>query len=439
VPGDSGSIVDVIHAEGGSATFSTGAMTITVPAAAVQTDVTLTISPASSAPAGSLVAAVEIGPVGTRFDHLVAITFDYSQVQLGSVTPDSLHVATVGPNGWTILPFENNDQTAKTITASTSHLSVYGLISKKTTGLPAEYGPYGQCCAKDGSCINNETCFLGGFVQSTFVNGACSKTCTQDSECPAHPSGFGSPVCVIGEKPGEPVLSPFGAQNWRWQGCALMCDPLGCPPGMFCYTSLTQVQLHKPVGGFCVWENVVGPGANEAGPLCANAKSYCTSHAYCATGERCVKGRCEACTTPAPVCPGADSACTIAQPGFQCVQVGNGCGSMCEQCTAVTDGCDPNDQNCNGYNGEGCAPCLNDSYCGNLKSCGYFGSTGGNYCYNCKHLCTEGSTCCGMHCVNLTIGSTGCDGVACKCVPYGNGCSIMNLDPANDMACSTVP
>lgn len=105
-----------------------GRLKLTVPAGALRTAVSITISALEAYPDGVVGPVFEINPTGLTFDAPVTLTYAYVDAEIGAVPPTELRIGQAMGSQWTALP-SIVDTTAKIVSASLAHLSVYGCLA----------------------------------------------------------------------------------------------------------------------------------------------------------------------------------------------------------------------------------------------------------------------------------------------------------------------
>lgn len=114
---------------GGTAASDNNAARVIVPAGAIPSNVVVTVTPATTAPAKSGLltsAAYEFGPTGTTFTSPVTITIHYDPAALPSNVPESsLQLYTLVGSEWTLVPGSVVDVSAHTVSGATTHFSAY--------------------------------------------------------------------------------------------------------------------------------------------------------------------------------------------------------------------------------------------------------------------------------------------------------------------------
>src|SRR5579883_1180886 len=117
-----------IGPSGGVITSKDGAVTLDVPAGALDDDVAISIAPASGAPAGTIGAAYDLGPDGTTFMTPASLTIRFSLADLGSAPADQLEIATAVSGVWEPSPGSIIDAAARAVSVTTTHLSRWAII-----------------------------------------------------------------------------------------------------------------------------------------------------------------------------------------------------------------------------------------------------------------------------------------------------------------------
>jgi fibronectin type 3 domain-containing protein len=119
---------NTIGSSGGTATSSNGNASVVIPANALSQATTITIQPASGAPAGNVGTAYDFGPNGTTFSQPVTIEIDYVAANLpAGVTEADLVLAKVVNGQWQVIA-DSGAKTAGTVSGSTSSFSTYGMV-----------------------------------------------------------------------------------------------------------------------------------------------------------------------------------------------------------------------------------------------------------------------------------------------------------------------
>jgi hypothetical protein len=133
------SVSAIIGGSGGALTSSDGMVTLTVPAGALSSNVTIIIGLATGVPSGIVSQAYEIGPTGTTF----AVPATLTMPLIGGLTALPLAIATVVNGQWSPLATEVADDG---LSAQLEHLSPYAVIHESLTGAG---GTGGDVSSKD--------------------------------------------------------------------------------------------------------------------------------------------------------------------------------------------------------------------------------------------------------------------------------------------------
>jgi hypothetical protein len=125
------SVTKTIGAAGGSVSSSgTGTATVTIPAGTLSADNVFGIQPITGEAPGALGNAFRLTPEGTNFSAPVKIIFRYTAEDIKGSTPDALGIAYQDSAGfWRVMKEVTRDYAAKTLTASTTHLSDWSILS----------------------------------------------------------------------------------------------------------------------------------------------------------------------------------------------------------------------------------------------------------------------------------------------------------------------
>ncbi len=118
----------VIGPAGGSLASADGKLKVTVPAGALDTEITVTIKAATSPPAGAVGQVYEVGPSGVNFKKPVTVTMSYRDADLGRKPAAVLIVATFASSKWEPMDDIVVDQTAKTVSGTTTHFCPIGML-----------------------------------------------------------------------------------------------------------------------------------------------------------------------------------------------------------------------------------------------------------------------------------------------------------------------
>ncbi len=127
---DSSGEINEITSTGGTVQSTDDKVIITVPADALTQPTVITTSAISDPSGGGGFSVYEFGPDGTQFNKAVTIAISYDESTLtGGTTEDMLELATFVNGGWTSLADSTVDIVNNTVSATTDHFSVFGLIS----------------------------------------------------------------------------------------------------------------------------------------------------------------------------------------------------------------------------------------------------------------------------------------------------------------------
>ena len=296
-----------------------GALKVAIPASALAADMTVTVTPTSS-PGGAVGTVYEIGPSGTQFSAPVTLSLHYDPANLNGAAEGSLRVATFAAGTWQILAGAAVDTSAKIVTGTTTHLSLYGLVLESNGAICGTVGGGMRC--SNASMSGGVSCIPSTCADATDVcegyPGATMTACTDDGS-----NGYTATCCFA---PGASVCFAAGSGS-------------RCSNG--------------PTG--------TGGATCPAAPTCATATDACAAYpgatlSSCVDGTDGYSGSC--CFAPgAPVCTtvGAARSCagtgtgsgngadagTTCPPAPSCAD-GDPCagtpGSTVQSCTDTTDG-----------------------------------------------------------------------------------------------------
>jgi len=128
-PASTTPVKKTIGASGGTVSSSDSAVTVTVPAGAVNGDVEITIARIAAPVTGAIGQAFEIGPTGTQFNQPVTVMFRYADADLGGKEPSAFAASTVIDGAWRAIAASVIDPAAHTIAGTTTHLSPYAIAT----------------------------------------------------------------------------------------------------------------------------------------------------------------------------------------------------------------------------------------------------------------------------------------------------------------------
>ena len=208
----------VIGAAGGSVASNDGALQLTIPAGALDRDVTITITPVAQPAPGSIGAVFEIGPTGTTFAVPVEMTIFLRGLILDGRSPEDLRVATIVGGAWKPLDGARLDLVSSTVSGKTTHLSPYGLVTVEAKQPVCGSGGVAAACPAGVSCTYPSCAAPGTSDPCASYPGSTPSGCTDTT------GGYTTKCCF---KPGDEVCVKTGAAR----GC-----PAGgsCPPPPTC-------------------------------------------------------------------------------------------------------------------------------------------------------------------------------------------------------------
>ena len=243
---------------------------------------------------------MRIGPTGTQFSAPVTLSLHYDSANLNGAAEGSLRVATFAAGAWQILAGAAVDTSAKIVTGTTTHLSLYGLVLE----------PNGAICATVGG---------GSNCDGNSSTGPAALSCT--------PSTCASATNVCGSYPGATMTACTDGSNGYIATC--------------CFAPGASVCFASSGGGSTCTDGPTGSGGATCPPAatCATATDACTAYPgatlqSCVDGTNGYSGSC--CFAPgAPVCTtvGAGRSCAGTATGN-----GAGAGTTCPPAPSCADG-----------------------------------------------------------------------------------------------------
>ena len=288
----------VIGSAGGTVVSADGIVAVTIPPGALAGDVTIAVAPTTSPGAPTISQAYEIGPTGTQFATPATILFRFGSLNVGRA---ALQIATF-EGGWVPFQFAVIDEDAKTISGTTTHLSLYAIVASGGPVCATVSG--GLTCASSGTGSSGTG--AGGSSTGTSLLASDPVICTPNTCADA----------------GD-VCGPYGA---KMTGCtdgpdgytATCCAPAST--GLCMPTSGVQAcgGSYSPDGGFTSF--------CDPTPTCATATNACSQYPG-ATLLNCndtATGFTGTCCFP----PG-QPVCILASPGGSCTNPAPGEANGC--------------------------------------------------------------------------------------------------------------
>ena len=244
---------------------SDGVLALSIPAGAVNGNVTVTVTPAVQA--GSVGTAYEIGPTGTVFNFPVTMTFHYASANIGSASPSSLRAATYGSSAWQILAGGAVDTSAKTVSGTTMHLSTYGEILVSSGEVCAQVTSGGSSCS--GTLTPND----GGSAPSgtsSNAGGGSGGSGFAPEDCPSAPT-CATATNICAGYPGATMTGCTDGPNGYTASCCF------APNAPVCFdASNAAACLSAPSGGTGAGSSGGSGGTGACPtPTCATAGSPC--------------------------------------------------------------------------------------------------------------------------------------------------------------------
>jgi hypothetical protein len=327
---------DLIATNIGPAGGTVGAMgvTVTVPPGALSVDLELTIQlSGQNGPAGTVSPVFEIGPTGTTFTLPVTVAFDYTDSELGGLSPSGFAVETTAASlgsSWAPLTNIAVDVYAHSIAGQTMHLSPYGLVNLQVQQAST---------SRDATAPPGET--DGGSDGATEA-AACTNACTA----------------------GVTQCGPSGVQTCQTQasGCTGWTTTTACGPHQTCTpASVAGVPASctcsasqcAAAGTVCQDAQTVATCAGDANDcFYAVSTSPCVAPMSCsgaAPGAACSAACTNSCTQGQTSCvPGGVATCTLGT---------NGCWAFAAPVTCGVH------QSCSGAAGTAACTCNADPVC----------------------------------------------------------------------------
>jgi hypothetical protein len=118
-----------IGPSGGTVTSSDGKLSMDIPAGAIDGSIVFSVKAATAWPSGAVGQVYEVEPSGTQFSKPATIALSYAGLNIDAATAARLFVGTAVGASWQSLGTAVNDTKGQTVASSTTHLSVFGLVS----------------------------------------------------------------------------------------------------------------------------------------------------------------------------------------------------------------------------------------------------------------------------------------------------------------------
>jgi hypothetical protein len=344
-----GAIAFPIGPSGG--TLGLGALTIDIPAGALDRTVNISITPITPPVAGSIGQAYEIGPTGTTFKQPARIVIAYALAELAGKTATDFAVSTVVDGQWQAVSSPTVDPYIDTIAGTTLHLSPYALAAfgggadAGSAGDASVSGEAGASSAGDssggGSSISGGGSSIGAQGGTSHSGGAASTTQGGSSATAGAASGS------AGSSGASATAGAGGAG-----GPGAVCSGVGqCGTGLACCNGHCFPSTLPCLGGAGGSAGASG-GAGSSGSGGANGSAGSSGSAGAGgsggTATATISAACQTCLGSG--CPGplkscvSDPTCTTcadvnylapscsSDPAFQTVRA-CGCSSCAASCT----------------------------------------------------------------------------------------------------------
>ncbi len=396
---------DLIATNIGPAGGTVGAMgvTVTVPPGALSVDLELTIQLAGqNGPAGTVSPVFEIGPTGTTFALPVTVAFDYTDSELGGLSPSAFAVETVAASlgsSWAPLTNIVVDVYAHTVAGQTMHLSPYGLVNLQV-----------QQASMSGDATAPPSATDGGTSDGGTEAAACTNVCTAGlTQC--SPGGVQTCQTQASGCTGWTITTACGPH----QTCTAAGIAAGAAPSCTCSASQCAA-----IGTVCQDAQTVATCAkDDNGCFYAASTSPCTAPMSCpsaAPSAACAAACTNSCTQGQTSClSGGIATCTLGTNGCWAFAAPMPCGAH-QSCSgaAGTASCTCNaDPVCTTVGATCASPtslatCTADPqgcvYASAISTCA---SCAAGAC--CTSSCAQGqSMCVGAQLSTCTLGANGC-------------------------------
>ncbi len=442
---------------GGSVKTSDGSG-VTIPAGALGSEVTVTVTPTPLAPTPSGSTAVGapfvLGPEGQQFSSPVTVTlsFDPAKLPSGFTANDVvIMTAAAGSTDFTALSGSRVDGTH--VSATTTHFSVF---------VPTVASQSGGCGPCGPACPTGQVC----------DNGHCAQTCRRSASAGCDPLKGGCSGCSTAKTLCGQVCVDVSADDSNCGACGTVCGAgKTCAQGS-CVATCPSGEVCSP-SGVCV--SGCPNGGKVCGAVASNATGQCVDVSSdpancgacgnaCAAGALCEGGQCRhnctsfggggcdgspqadggvdcgACGTASMPCP-PYSCVDPSSDKYSCGSCGNVCGDgqlcsggVCTTVCAASEVCS--------LKGACVGSCPNGGrVCGTVASnttgrCVDVSSDRSN-CGACGHACAAGETCEGGTCRTscTPLPTAGCDALGGSCSQCGAAstlCGAVCVDATSD-------
>lgn len=214
---------------GGTISSPDGKVTLTVPANAVSTMTTFTVTPIETKSPGGLM-SYRLGPDGTTFASNATITFKYAAADVAGSAPSLLAIVFQDGMGRWRRSATTVDETAKTVTTQTSHLSDWSMVRgaqlrppqafvavKKSVSLSIQFCEFEQT-AEDVQPLGyacNEYQDVTPIVSGTFVDGVRGGSAATGRVTSGATFGYFAPDNVPSPNPVSVSAELLGTSNGR--------------------------------------------------------------------------------------------------------------------------------------------------------------------------------------------------------------------------------
>lgn len=320
-----------IGTAGGTVASTDGTLQVVIPAGALPSDLTVTVTPTTS-PGGAAVGTVyEIGPTGTKFAMPVTLTLAYDPTKLGGADPSMLRVATYASGSWQMLPGAKVDTTAMTVSGTTTHLSPYALVTAASGAVCAAISGGSHCDASSGPNGSGATVSCTPSTCADATNACAGYPGAKMMGCTEGANGFTATCCF---DPGAPIC--FSA------GGGAHCTDSGSTPGGGSggtQSGGSQTTVTCPPAPTCA----TATAANTCAGYPGAAVQSCTDSSSGYTAACCFDPGAPVCVSvgAGSSCGGSSNGAVTCPPPPSCETsnpCGNAPGTTMSSCTDTTSG-----------------------------------------------------------------------------------------------------